>query len=515
MADPRLLDKKWRLEHCYWIKTKDEQLVRFKRNRAQQHFNANRWSRNIILKSRQLGFTTDACIDMLDDALFSPNFDALLLADTKENATDIFDNKVSLAWEMFRLQHLYQVKSDRANKLKFGLGPGIFSSVAVKASGRSGTFRRLHVSELGKKAKLYPDQANEVITGTIPAVPLDGRVDIESTAEGETGIFYEMFWEWWKKKPVHPVDYKAHFYNWTWDDAELAKIRYAVPNLPPEFRDYQRQHKLTDLQITYWYFKWLSLNKSWDRLLQEYPTTPEEAFIRSGNKLFDVNALELQKQFIKDPTKIGDWSIFHPYKPGHDYILGADVAEGVGADSSTAGILDVTPLKPRLVATYRSNVIEPDRFAYELRDGAHRYGCPMIGVERNNHGHTTLATLKGIYPIEAIYAEITEDKKQDKKTDKLGFPMNLVTKPKVLYDLKAAIDDALLEIPSEEMLVEARTYDKANLNVLKAAPGATRHWDLLTALAIAWYLRNERVPKKKPTTWKQPDYVPQSDYEGH
>ena len=78
--DPRLKDKEWRISHLYKIRTKDSQLVRFKRNRAQEHFNKHKHTRNIVLKSRQLGFTTDETIDSLDDTLFNKNFDTLFIA---------------------------------------------------------------------------------------------------------------------------------------------------------------------------------------------------------------------------------------------------------------------------------------------------------------------------------------------------------------------------------------------------------------------------------------------------
>ena len=514
MADPRLKIKAWRMAHLYFIKNRNEQIVRFKRNRAQVHFNENRWSRNIILKSRRLGFTTDECIDALDDVLFSKNFDALFIADKKENAVDIFDDKIQLAWEHFPLQHLYGLDMNRANKLKFDFGDKQYSSVAVRTSGRSGGFRRVHISELGPMSQERPAEARALITGTIPAVPIDGRVDIESTAAGETGEFYDMFWEAWGRKPTRPVEYKAHFYNWTWDDEEIAKIRYPEKNLPKEFREYQKQHRLSDIQITYWYYQWIALNKDWNRLLQEYPTTPEEAFIRSGSKLFDVESIERQKQYVKEPQRIGDWRIFHPYVPGHDYVTGADTAEGVGADSNTAAVLDCTPAKPRFVATYRNNMIEPDRFAFELRDGSHRYGTPVIGVERNNHGHTTLAQLKTIYPVDFIYAHVETGKKADKQTDRLGFPMNGATKPALLYELKQAVDEDLVEIADEELLRELRTYDRTDLDNTRKDPAQTKHWDLLIAAAIAWYLRKHRKKLTAAPVWKQPDYVPSSDYEG-
>lgn len=279
MSDKRLLDKNWRTQHLYKIRDKNQNLVKFTSNRAQKHFNENKWSRNIVLKSRQLGFTTFESIDSLDDTLFTRNNECLLIAHTLDDAKNIFDKKINLAWKNLHpeLQKLYKVDANTAQTLKFEFGDGTFSSIAVDTSGRSGTFNRVHVTEFAEICKKYPQRAREIIEGTIPAVPLKGRVDIESTSQGASGEFYEMFQEAWGREPILPVQYKAHFYNWTWDDEELAKTTI-VTNLPKEFIDYQATHKLSDREISYYYSKWISLNKNWNSLHREYPTTPEEAF---------------------------------------------------------------------------------------------------------------------------------------------------------------------------------------------------------------------------------------------
>jgi len=275
----RLLDKDWRIKYLYKIRDKKNNLIKFKRNRAQEHFNQNKWTRNLILKSRQLGFTTDESIDSLDDTLFIRNNECLLIAHNLDAAKAIFDKKIELAWKNLHpeLQKLYKVDTNSAQALKFEFGDGTFSSIAVDTSGRSGTYNRVHVTEFADICKKYPQKAREIIEGTIPAVPTNGRVDIESTSQGASGEFFDMFIDAWGREPTLPVQYKAHFYNWTWDDEEMKTI-VPMTNLPKEFAEYKKLHKLNDIQITYYYHKWESLNKDWNSLHREYPTTPEEAF---------------------------------------------------------------------------------------------------------------------------------------------------------------------------------------------------------------------------------------------
>ena len=263
--DKRLLNKLWRINHLYFIKDKKEQLVQFKLNPAQNDFFNNAWFRNVILKSRQLGFTTLEVIDMLDDTLFVRNKDSLLVAQNLDTAKDIFDNKVYLAWDNFRLKQLYSADMESARRLKVGFGDNTYSSMTVDTSGRAGTYHRLHITELAKLAKERPDRAKEIVEGSIPAVPTDGRVDIESTSEGAGGLYYDIFNNAWGKKPKYKEEFKAHFYNWFWDE-EIPLIKNPEKNLPQEFIKYQELHKLTDKQIKYYFSKWLSLNRNWNSM---------------------------------------------------------------------------------------------------------------------------------------------------------------------------------------------------------------------------------------------------------
>src|SRR3990167_6090851 len=345
----RLGSKEWRLSHLYFIKDKNKNLIQFKRNRAQKHFNENKHTRNIILKSRQLGFTTDETIETLDDVLFQRNFDGILIGQDLETAKDIFSNKVDLAWQNFRLKELYRVNTESARQMKFNFGDGTVSSITVDSSGRSGTFQRVHITEFAKVCKNYPDKAREIIEGTIPAVPMNGRVDIESTADGSDGMFYDMFWSAWERGETKiPTEYKAHFYNWQWDKDEIAKITMEQIQEFVEgkdfklFEDYKEKHKLTLKEITYYYFKWLSLDKNWISLKKEEPTTPFEAFQSSGNKLFDE--LELSKLNIQPPIKQeNEWNYYEDPKLGNKYCWGADVGEGIGKNHSAIVILNLTP----------------------------------------------------------------------------------------------------------------------------------------------------------------------------
>lgn len=202
-----------------------------------------------------------------------------MIAHNLDDAKKIFGGKIELAWKNFpaELRALYKVDTNTAQTLKFEFGDGTYSSIAVDTSGRSGTYNRVHITEFADLCKKFPNKVKDILEGTIPAVPTHGRVDIESTSQGASGEFYEMFMQAWERgEPTYPVEYKAHFYNWTWDE-EIETLE-VIKEIPKVFREYQAFHKLSEQQITYYFLKWLSLNKDWNSLRKEYPTTPEEAF---------------------------------------------------------------------------------------------------------------------------------------------------------------------------------------------------------------------------------------------
>ncbi len=300
--DLRLKDKAWRINNLYKIRNKEGKLVKFVRNRAQKHYGDNAWYRNLVLKSRQLGFTTYEAIDALDDVLFTPNMDALMIAHNLEAGESIFNKKIGFAWEKLPLEirSLYGVDAKTSKTLKFGFGEKGFSSIAVDTSGRSGTYQRVHITELADIAKKYPKKIPDIIEGTIPAIPTTGRLDIESTSQGASGEFYEMFMEAWERgEPTIPQQYKAHFYNWTWDDEEMAKIQvipFSDMDQREKFEVYAEKHSLSQVEISYYYQKWLSLNKKWNALKREYPTTPQEAFDAVSEGTFYGETLGMMEQ---------------------------------------------------------------------------------------------------------------------------------------------------------------------------------------------------------------------------
>ncbi len=224
-----LADPMWRLcsGQLYKIMVKEGEgaegtVVPFRPNRVQRRLISKLWHRNVILKARQLGFTTLVAILWLDHALFIENQRCGIIAQDREAAEAIFRDKVKLAYDHLpaALKAIMPLARDSASELLFGHNN---SSIRVATSMRSGTIHRLHVSEFGKICAKFPDKAKEVVTGSLPAVPLGGITIIESTAEGREGEFFRMTQKAMavaqQGKELTERDCRFHFFPW-WEAPE-------------------------------------------------------------------------------------------------------------------------------------------------------------------------------------------------------------------------------------------------------------------------------------------------------
>ncbi len=268
----------------------DVTVLPFKPNPAQIDFLHNLWYRNVILKARQLGFTTCMCILYHDHALFNDNQRCGIIAHSLDDAEVIFRDKVRFAYDNLppAVKERCPLKKDTAKELLFAHNN---SSIRVATSMRSGTIHRLHVSEMGKIAAKYPEKAIEIVTGSLPAVPKTGIATIESTAEGKDGEFFKIASKAQAnhemQKRLNPAEFRFHFYPWHFDknyqmDPEGVHI---TPEDHQYFDKVERECggiKLT-LRQRAWYIakRENELSGDAEKMWREYPSTPEECWQKS------------------------------------------------------------------------------------------------------------------------------------------------------------------------------------------------------------------------------------------
>ena len=362
----RFSDRRWRLSNLYYILTKDGEVTKFQPNPAQLRLLDEMHHRTVILKARQLGYSTIVQLYILDACLFNSNLHAGIIAHDLESAEDIFTNKVKFAFERLpgALRAKLAPRQDTARQLRFANG----SSITVGTSMRSGTLQMLHVSEMGKIAAKRPDKAREIVTGSFEAVPQSGIIWVESTAEGREGAFYDLVKRArdheLAKRPLQPLDWKFHFAAWH-EEGEYRADPEGVPIYAPlqaYFRKLEDVHGiLLDARQKAWYA--LKHRDLGDDMHREHPSHPDEAFEQSIEGAYYAT----QFQYLRKHDRI--CSV--PLVPGSPVHTAWDLGM---RDTTVIWFCQVIGREIRLIDYYETSGEGMAHYADVLREKEYRYG---------------------------------------------------------------------------------------------------------------------------------------------
>jgi len=293
----RLKDQWTRLNSLYWIIDIDSKRVKFQLNDAQTWLFDNMWYFNIILKARQLGFTTFIDLFMLDTCLFNSNVESGIIAHREEDAKKIFERKIKYPYENLPdiIRDARPSKTNRNDELKFNNGSWIY----VAYSMRSGTTNMLHLSELARVCARDPLKATEIITGSLNAIHLDYDKDnlvfIESTAEGQEGYFFDyckLAQDFQRQKvELSPMDPKFFFRAWWQHPSNTVKSN--IPLTAAEKAYFARLEPKIGIKLTDGQKAWYAAKKRVmpEDMMRENPSTPEEAFQASGKGSYYAAAI--------------------------------------------------------------------------------------------------------------------------------------------------------------------------------------------------------------------------------
>lgn len=288
-----LKSRRWRLNNLYKIKDKSGRIITFKFNPEQDDYFTREHYRNLILKARQLGFTTLKALMQLDTAFFERGACGLI-AHNLDDAGRLFREKTKFAYDRLpnALKESNPARNDKTGELVFSRGGYVY----VGTSARGGTLNDLHVSEFGKICAQYPHKAEEIVTGAFESVSKNGIITLESTAEGRSGYFYDYCTEAQKRgnDNLSSLDWKFFFYDW------FSNPEYSIDGdedkLTLETEEYF--DKLAyELGVEFgigqklWYQSKKDTLK--DKMKREYPSTPKEAFEQA------IEGAYYQEQFRK------------------------------------------------------------------------------------------------------------------------------------------------------------------------------------------------------------------------
>lgn len=287
MAEPALseevieqwADRRWRLNNLYYIKDKLGTVRLFKMNPAQEKLLDELHYLNIVLKARQMGFSTFILILALDCCIFNSHFAAGLIADTIKNAQNLLE-RIKFAYENMpqQIQRVVEVVTENSTEIEFSNGSGVEVGVSL----RSGTKNFLHISEYGKICAKAPDKAKEVKSGSLNTLAARQLCFIESTAEGRGGDFYEKV-QLSRRivdagREAGDMDYRFHFFAW-WEDGTyvLDQPTLITDEDARYFTELEAEHGVVLTMPQKWWYVAKKAEQGED-MWKEYPSTPDEAF---------------------------------------------------------------------------------------------------------------------------------------------------------------------------------------------------------------------------------------------
>jgi hypothetical protein len=183
---------------------------------------------------------------------------------------------------------------------------------------------------------------------------------------------------------------------------------------------------------------------------------------------------------------------YRPFELGEFIVVFADTAAGLG-DYCAAQFLSKTKIDVPLVyhsktiATDMTNEIHPILENIFTETGVK----PIVAYERNNGGvfemeRLALLNRNGKY---TIFVMPTFGSIDNSESTKLGWDTNTATRPKMLSDLKEAIDNKLLRVYDKPTIEEMYSFIVSQTTTTRKAQAERgAHDDLVMSLAGAWQL---------------------------
>lgn len=503
------------IENCLKIKTKSGTVVPFRLNDAQRKLyavakrqqDAGKPVRLIILKARQLGFSTLTEGLIFHACATRRNVNALIVAHREDATANLFrmsklfyDELPAPVKPMLRASNAQELVFENPSKLRSEreARPGLRSRIRCATAGgrgigRSDTLQCVHLSEYA----FWPDGADgkaSTLAGILQAVPsLPGTmVVIESTANG-----FEDFKERWDAAVAGENDFEPVFFAW------FENPDYSMPVVPgtewtPEERDLKAAYRLTDGQLQW--RRWCIANNcggSLDMFRQEYPASPGEAFLHSGTGVFDNEQIVLRLERLPGPAgrgefADGEWTesetgaitLYELPEEGVPYVLGGDTA-GEGSDYFTAIVID--NVSGRIAAKLRQKYSEPE-YVRQIDALGRFYNDALVAIETNFSTYPVMKLQEMEYPNQ--YSREREDTYTRQMKKSYGFRTDRQSRPRAIANLVEVFSSHPEWFTDRELLEEMLTFCYNEDHRPEALAG--KHDDLVMGAAITYAVRHQQ-----------------------
>lgn len=467
----------------------------------------------LVLKGRQQGFTTLVTAYQLACCILNRNFQGYTLADKSDNSEAIFQNKAKFPYG--QLPEVLK-PTEKFNNRKQLLFEKINSSWAVdtatKDVGRSRTVNFFHGSECAFwKDGIAP------IQGALGEAFTKNCIKIyESTANGfndyeqmwTSGKHINCFYEWWRTP-----EYRVAFHNEDMKAAFLQDID-TKPGWIWERIKWLRDCKHLDPEQLYWYWNKYDKYLNKDLLKQEYPCTPQEAFLLSGKNVFATAIIMARLEQLKKPMKVGYFQYDYdglriknikwvndregyiriyqvPNVPQiTKYCIGGDTA-GEGSDYFTGHVLDARTGDQVAVLRHQ---FDSDQYTKQMYCLGMYYKAALIGIEANFDSYPIMELQRLNYPNQ--YVRVAQDTYTGKTEKRFGFKTTSLTRPTIISGLIEVVREHCETINDRDTLEELLTITKNEKGRIEAPQGG--HDDMMMGLAIAHYIRDQVVFTEEP-----------------
>lgn len=520
----KLRDGLFYVENFISIRTKDQKLVKLRMKPAQRKLYdiieaeraAGRPVRIVILKARQLGFSTVIEALFFHDTATRRLVETLIMAHSSDATTKLFRmNK--LFYDALPAALRPMRKNSNAREIVFenpekdaekkARNPGLLSAIRCVTAGSEGAGRGSTLTNVHASEAAFWKRMKETLDGLLSAVPDDPHtaVIIESTPNG-----FNEFKDFWDDAVAGRNAFMPLFFPWYEEPGYRKEVPPGTEWTEDELA-LKETYQLDDEQLA-WRRWCIRNNMGGDavKFRQEYPSCPEEAFLMSGNPFFENEIILLQIQaapqplhrgrFVYDegdggrPQNIrweedprGEICIWEDPQRNFPYVLGGDTA-GDGSDRFTGHLINNATSEQAAELLYdgRSELWYTQQ-VYCL--GKH-FNTALLGIEINYSTYPERKLEEWHYP-KLYIREKTDDANRELQSRKLGWNTTPSTRPRILANLHAVMKDSPEAVKSADTLREMLVFIRNAHMRPEAAAG--EHDDLVMAAAICHGIRDQQA----------------------
>ncbi len=448
----KLADPRFYLENFCKIKGKEGKgLEPFILKPAQLDiFNViQRHNRIIIMKARQIGFSTAVTGFLYHKTITTPGVTSAIVGYNNDLTAELLD----------KIKTFYRTSPESIRPTihynsKFEISfPKWDSKMIVLPStenvGRGYTINYALLTEVP-----FWDKAEEKLVTLEASVPVNGKIIIESSP-GAVGDYFHRMW-------VSENDYVKKEYGWWWNytEEEIETIRRRMNN-PRQFNNnYALEFLISGRSV----------------FTQETISKQRRTCLKVG----DIVKLEDGSDFMVREEE--GFRMYKPPEPGHFYVVGADCSEGVtGGDYAVGVVLDRATGEE--VGMWRGH-ISPDRYAKVLNKWGRHYNNALMVVEAEAHGNVVLNVLKQLLYPSLYFRPSRFDTIGNPWSDKLGWKTTKLTRPILIDEFEQMVREGELTLHSKETVDEMTVFIFNDANNMVCMD--SYHDDCIFATAIAY-----------------------------